>query len=140
MAMAELRHQMHMQEVEKKIKLLQMNWFIKNYEQATKSHPDKPKPTVSIQSTKLIDEIRGMRTLIRDIKGKLEEYHKRINAKESEKPDEKASENVETDISYMYPVRFDIEQQLYNGIRYKLPTYTHRSKFIHTYRVVHLNF
>jgi len=120
-----------MQEVEKKIKLLQMNWFIKNYEQATKSHPDKPKQTVSIQSTKLIDEIRGMRTLIRDISGKLEEYRKRINAKESETPDEKASENVETDISYMYPVRFDIEQQLYNGIRYKLPTNTHRSKFIY---------
>jgi len=126
MAMAELRHQMHMQEVEKKIKLLQMNWFIKNYEQAT-GNLDKSKPIVSIQSTKLIDEIRGMRALIKDINGKLEEYQKRINAKESEKPDERATESVVTHTSYMYPIRFDIEQQLYNGIRYKL---YHLSKFI----------
>ncbi|XP_060878148.1 uncharacterized protein LOC132950644 [Metopolophium dirhodum] len=110
MAMAELKHQMHMQEVEKKIKLLQMNWFIKNYEEANEN-PDKPKPTVSVQSTKLIDEIREMRTLIKDINGKLEEYQKEINAKEFEKPGETVP-----DISYMYPVPFDIEQQLYNGI------------------------
>lgn len=93
-----------------------MNWFIKNYEEANEN-PDKLKPTVSIQSTKLIDEIRGMRTLIKDINGKLEEYQKEINTKKSKKPDEIAPESFETDISYMYPVPFDIEQQLYNGIR-----------------------
>lgn len=118
MAMAELRHQMHMQEVEKKIKLLQMNWFIKNYENAYEN-PDKPKPTVSAQSTRLVDEIRGMRTLIKDINRKLEEYQKEINLKESKKPEENAPELFEADISYMYPVPFDTKQQLYNGTRYK---------------------
>jgi len=112
-----------MQEVEKKIKLLQMNWFVKNYEEANEN-PDKPKPTISAQSTRLIDEIRGMRALIKDINGKLEEYQKEINAKEFEKPDENAPERFETDISYMYPVPFDIEQQLYNGMRYKLYRYS----------------
>lgn len=119
MVMAELRHQMHMQEVEKKIKLLQMNWFIKNYEKAYEN-PDKPKPTVSAQSTRLVDEIRGMRILIKDINRKLEEYQKEINSKESEKPEENSPERFEADISYMYPVPFDTEQQLYNGTRYKL--------------------
>lgn len=118
MAMAELRHQMHMQEVEKKIKLLQMNWFIKNYEEAIENS-DKPKPIVSIQSTKLIDEIRGMRTLIKDINGKLEEYQKEINKKALEKLDENVLSRLETDISYMYPIPHDIKNQLYNGIKYK---------------------
>jgi len=118
MAMAELRHQMHMQEVEKKIKLLQMNWFIKNYEEATENS-DKPKPIVSIQSTKLIDEIRGMRTLIKDINGKLEEYQKEINKTALEKLDKNVLSRFETDISYMYPIPHDIKHQLYNGIKYK---------------------
>lgn len=118
MAMAELRHQMHMQEVEKKIKLLQMNWFIKNYEEAI-GNSDKPKPIVSIQSTKLIDEIRGMRTLIKDINGKLEEYQKEINKKALEKLDKNVLSRFEIDISYMYPIPHDIKHQLYNGIKYK---------------------
>uniref|UniRef100_A0A2S2NE29 Uncharacterized protein n=1 Tax=Schizaphis graminum TaxID=13262 RepID=A0A2S2NE29_SCHGA len=118
MAMSELRHRMHMQEVEKKIKLLQMNWFIKNYEEAIENS-DKPKPTVSIQSTKLIDEIRGMRTLIKDINAKLEEYQKEINKKAFEKLNENASARFETEISYMYSVPPDIKHQLYNGKKYK---------------------
>lgn len=114
MSMAEMRHRLHMQEVEKKIKLLQMNWFLKNYEGANEN-PDKPKPTVSVQSTRLIDEIREMRTLIKGIHGKLEEYQKELNAK----PSKNAPTRIETEISYMYPVPSDIEHQLYNGIKYK---------------------
>jgi len=106
-----------MQEVEKKIKLLQMNWFIKHYEEKIENRVEPIKATtVSIQSTRLVNEIREMRTLIKDINNKLQNYQKEINAKEFVKPDKSAPERIETDISYMYPVPSDIENQLYNGI------------------------
>jgi len=120
MTQALLRKQIHLQEVEKKIKLLQMNWFIKNHEEANKNI-DGPKPTApSAQTIRLINEIQEMRTEIKDINVKLEEYQKEINTKDTaNKPDEdqpSPTSLLETDISYMYPVPPDVKLQLYNGI------------------------
>lgn len=117
MTQSELRQQIYMQEMEKKIKLLQMNWFIKNHEEAEKN-TDEPRPTApSAQTKRLIDDIREMRSEIGDIKAKLDEYQKEINKKTADEQEDQASQSLhlETDISYMYPVPSDVKLQLYTG-------------------------
>lgn len=116
MTLNELRHRAHVQEVEKKIKLLQMNWFIRNHEEAD-DNPDKPKYSASTQTTKLVREIQEMRTEIKDIKAKLNEYQKELNAKA---PSQFANDGggvprLETEITYMYPVPSNVENLLYTG-------------------------
>jgi len=116
MAQAELRRQMHMQEVEKKIKLLQMNWFIKNYHE--EANDDGPRPTApsSVHTTRLIDEIREMRAEIRYINAKLDEYQREINDKRTaNKPSRPSPPLLETNVSYMYRVPSDVKIQLYTG-------------------------
>lgn len=124
MAIAELRHQLHMQEVEKKIKLWRMNLFIKNQEEAN-LNLDKTKPTQSAQMTKLINEIREMRAQIKEINMKVDEYQKELNSKGLEKQNNNDSPTsfLEIDNSYMYPIPADVERQLYTGMAYSYTIY-----------------
>lgn len=114
--MAELRHRLHMQEVEKKVKLLRMNRFLKNYEQENEN-PDKPKPaaTTSALTRRLVLEIQDMRDEIKDINTKLEKYQKKINAKLSNDPSLPVHFE-QTEISYMFPIPPDVGQQLFIGM------------------------
>lgn len=107
---AEMRHIAHMLEVEKKIKLLRMNWFIKNRDEAEK-HTNRLKPT-SFQTAKIVEEIRAMRAEIKAINAKVEEYQRELNAKNSDKPVDNGQPPPETAYSYMYPVPFDVKNQL----------------------------
>lgn len=118
MTLAELRH---MQEVENKVKLLRMNWFLKNYEQENEN-PDKPKPvaSTSARTKRLVLEIQEMRDEIKDINTKLEEYRKKINAKSSYDLSPPAQVG-QTEISYMYPILPNVEQQLYTGKYLPIP-------------------
>lgn len=114
---AEMRHMAHMLEVENKIKLLRMNWFIKNQEEADK-HPDQPKPVTSVQTAKIIEEIREMRAEIKEINAKVEEYQKELNAKNLGKTTDDSHPRLqlpEINFSYMYPVPPDIKNQLFTG-------------------------
>lgn len=118
---AELRNQMHMQEVEKKLKLLQMNWFIKNHEESNEN-PDRSKPTQSVQMTKLVEEVREMRAQIKEINIKVDEYQKELNL-DTKRPNDTNINRLDVNVSYMYPVPPDIESQLYNGIIYLILFY-----------------
>lgn len=116
MTRTELRRQTHMQEVEKKIKLSQMNWFIKNHHE--EANDDGPRPTApsSVHMTRLVDEIREMRAEIRYVNAKLDEYQREINDKRTaDKPDRPSPPLLETNVSYMYRVPSDVKLHLYTG-------------------------
>lgn len=101
-----------------------MNWFIRNHEEAD-DDPYKPKPTASTQTAKLVKEIQEMRTEIKYINAKLNEYQKKLNAKASDRPADDdggggggggGGLRSETEITYMYPVPSNIKNLLYTGI------------------------
>lgn len=116
MTRAEIRHQIHMQEVEKKLKLVRMNWFIKNYETIA-ANTDKPKTITSPKMEELVKEIYKMRAKAKDMYAKLDDYQNKLNTKASDLQDNDITLVTEPmSTTNMYPIPSDVELQLYNGI------------------------
>lgn len=103
-----------MTEVEKKLKLLRMNWFLKNQENASRDQPDGSKPERSVRAEKLVAEIEELRADIRQINEKMAEYQRDVTAKESNVPDGRKLFPAK-DISYMYPVPPEVQILLSTG-------------------------
>lgn len=119
--MSELRHRVLLQETEKKIKLLRMNWFVKNHEQRRADADAQTRPAAydSTRAARLVDEVRAMRAEVEATNVALERYRRRLQedrtaAKGAGGRDDDAA-GPETDFSYMYPVPADVRLQLYTG-------------------------
>lgn len=114
MALSKLRYQLLKEEMERKNKLQQTNWFVKNIEDAYEN-PYVPKVNAA-KTRRFLNEVREMQAEIKEIYSDLEKYQMEINVKKHHKSDvNKSLPRLDTDISYMYPVPPDVQQQLYTG-------------------------
>jgi len=121
MTMSELRHRTLLRETEEKVKLLRMNWFVKNHEQQRADADAQTRPAArdSARAARLADEVRAMRAEVRAINAALERYRRRLQdgrtGAEGAGGRDDDDAVPETDFSYMYPVPPDVQLQLYTG-------------------------
>ncbi|XP_050541096.1 uncharacterized protein LOC126905449 [Daktulosphaira vitifoliae] len=114
MSLSEIRHKLQMQQVENKIKLIRMNWFIKNYEKLFQN-PEKPKVLSSSKMGELFEEIQEMRESSKEIYKKLQVYQKDIDNQFKNKNNEQCIKEIAI-LPNMFPVPEDVMKELLNGV------------------------